>query len=64
MSVIYKLTHYTKTNGIENNCEEKYFSNFLKLKKFLKEKNISVCKKTRSVTGENYQFIIQKIEVE
>ena len=65
---IYKLTYKNfeiiagELAGEKN--FEKYFSSFIKLKKFLKEKGISTTKEISSISGRYGIYTIEKIEVQ
>jgi len=65
---IYKLTYKNfeimagELAGEKN--FEKYFSSFNKLKKFLKEKDISITKGIISISGRVGIYIIEEIEID
>lgn len=61
---IYKLTYENYEIGAGEKNFEKYFSSFIKLKKFLKEKGISTTKGIRSISGRYGIYTIEKIEVQ
>lgn len=64
MKYIYKLTYEKLELGVGESDFEKYFLSFMKMKKFLKERGIWISRKTRSITGNESIYIIEKIEVE
>lgn len=61
---IYKLTYKNFEIIAGEKNFEKYFSSFIKLKKFLKEKDISITKGIRSISGRYGIYTIEKIEVQ
>lgn len=61
---IYKLTYKNFEIIAGELAGEKYFSGFIKLKKFLKEKGISITKGIRSISGRYGIYTIEKIEVQ
>lgn len=64
MKYIYKLTYEKLELGVGESDFEKYFLSFMKMKKFLKTRGIWISRGTRSITGNESIYIIEKIEVE